>query len=279
MFVGQNGFPKSGNYLLFKILKNILIQCGIYSSYTAKFQYWISDQMSFPDENEVDHIHIDKNQQIFLKIAPVFAKRGGLIAEGGGYKISSQKELTVLNSVARLIWLHQDPKIEHFDMLGQDRKWIYIVRDGRDVVNSYFHYSVTPRMLQLHPEYQLTSIEKIYGDMDYFERIVLQWKEHVDTFLKFQNKYLLIKFENLLKYKAEQVLKIIDFLEIRQTLDVNRVIDATNIHQMRKNAPAHVREGKRRDWIHYFDQAHRQLFKSIAGEALINLGYENDTNW
>jgi len=143
MHFGQCGFPKSGNYLLFRILKSILTETGFWSSFISKSQCWtISKEwdeidLSFPEEKEVDHIYIENNR-LFLKNSFVFLKKGQVNA---GYEISLQ-DLDTFNSYARLLWTHQKPKPKHFEILGQYRKWIYIVQDGRDVINSYFHYSV-----------------------------------------------------------------------------------------------------------------------------------------
>ena len=39
------------------------------------------------------------------------------------------------------------------------------------------------------------------------------------------------------------------------------------------------RSGKVGGWKDHFSPANKELFKSIAGELLIQLGYENDTRW
>lgn len=42
---------------------------------------------------------------------------------------------------------------------------------------------------------------------------------------------------------------------------------------------SHYRKGIVGDWKNYFTEEHKALFKEVAGEQLIKLGYEEDYNW
>ncbi len=39
------------------------------------------------------------------------------------------------------------------------------------------------------------------------------------------------------------------------------------------------RKGQIGDWQNHFTDEHKRAFKEVAGEALINLGYENGYDW
>ena len=39
------------------------------------------------------------------------------------------------------------------------------------------------------------------------------------------------------------------------------------------------RKGSIGSWKQYFTQEHKQAFKEVAGQLLIDLGYEKDLNW
>lgn len=39
------------------------------------------------------------------------------------------------------------------------------------------------------------------------------------------------------------------------------------------------RKGQIGDWQNHFKDEHKQAFKEVAGETLINLGYENGYDW
>ena len=64
--------------------------------------------------------------------------------------------------ISNLIWFHQVPMREHFESLGKTRKWVYILRDGRSVINSSFHFVTTGTMVHRYPKYTLSSIDEIY---------------------------------------------------------------------------------------------------------------------
>jgi len=42
---------------------------------------------------------------------------------------------------------------------------------------------------------------------------------------------------------------------------------------------SHFRKGIVGDWINYLNESQKILFKAVAGDKLIELGYENDLNW
>jgi hypothetical protein len=39
------------------------------------------------------------------------------------------------------------------------------------------------------------------------------------------------------------------------------------------------RKGRTGDWQNHFTEAHKNAFKAVAGDALIELGYEGDVGW
>jgi hypothetical protein len=42
---------------------------------------------------------------------------------------------------------------------------------------------------------------------------------------------------------------------------------------------ATFRSGKSGTWRQYFTEEHKRLFKEVAGDLLIRLGYETDNDW
>jgi hypothetical protein len=46
-----------------------------------------------------------------------------------------------------------------------------------------------------------------------------------------------------------------------------------------ENIQNHYRKGVPGDWVNYFTDEHKEIFKKQWGELLIHLGYEQDTNW
>jgi hypothetical protein len=39
------------------------------------------------------------------------------------------------------------------------------------------------------------------------------------------------------------------------------------------------RSGKTGGWKNHFTDAHKKLFKDVAGDLLVQLGYEKDNDW
>ena len=58
----------------------------------------------------------------------------------------------------------------------------------------------------------------------------------------------------------------------------DQIIDAleTNIDPQRSPT---FRSGKTGEWKKYFNDEHKNLFKDVAGDLLVQLGYEKDDNW
>jgi len=70
---------------------------------------------------------------------------------------------------------------------------------------------------------------------------------------------------------------ICDNLDLK--CDVAAVMNDTSFDMMKSKSPEHVRAGKTGDWERYFEEPHKDLIKRVAGQALIDLGYENDLDW
>jgi len=60
---------------------------------------------------------------------------------------------------------------------------------------------------------------------------------------------------------------------------LDAILVETSFDAMKKDAPIHVRKGHKYDWKNYFSDDHINSFKEIAGETLIDLGYEKNNDW
>lgn len=91
-----------------------------------------------------------------------------------------------------------------------------------------------------------------------------------------------IKFENLVGPKGNGSLEK-QKIEIKNIINhLNLVIYSKQINNVIENSFGNThtfREGKIGSWKKYFTQEDKALFKTIAGNLLIELGYEQDTNW
>jgi hypothetical protein len=269
--VGLCGFRKSGNYLNFRILKAIMIELGIWNSYNLYSNCWSTffqpQDLAFPEELEVDEVLVDERTVILYK---------------GPHRLRYETKLLDLNLFNRkssLVWTHQAPKKEHFDFFEPDRKWIYVLRDGREVINSFMHFLVTPVLLKRHPEYKINDVKELYAISGYVEKHIKWWKEDIDAFMRLQDRYLLIRYEDLTSDKSKQIIRILDYLGVTTEINLDAILKETSFDSMKKDAPIHVRKGHSKDWKKYFSDQHIKSFKEIAGKTLIDLGYEKNNDW
>lgn len=264
--IGLCAFRKSGNYLLIRILKSALQQLGAWQSYSIFAKLWddkyTHEDLSYPEEAEIDEMYVEGDTLVLYK-GPC------LVSE----KINKW-DLKTLNERSQFILTHQKPMQVHHDLFGADRKWIYIIRDGRGTINSWMHYAVSPVLLRRHPdEYKISDVRELYALPGYVEKHTQRWREHVDAYLELKDKYYFVRFEDLTKNKAHEVRKLFEFLGIADAVDINIIVEETGFDAMQKKAPGHVRKGKSSDWREYFSAAQKKSYFEITNGILEHFGY------
>jgi hypothetical protein len=103
-----------------------------------------------------------------------------------------------------------------------------------------------------------------------------------------------VRYEDLLSEPANEFRRVLGFLEIDLPDDlVTTIVERNQFErlsggrrfwrQARKPGQAdpnsHFRKGIVGDWRNYLNESHKSSFKEIAGDKLIELGYEDDLNW
>lgn len=164
------------------------------------------------------------------------------------------------------------------------RRVIYILRDGRDVMISYYCY--------------LTGIRRFEGSfLDFLGKRDLYpclWHEHVESWLQCtsQSELLLIRYEDLIRQPEIELEKMARFAGLpcdrerlrwaisNSTLDAMRRVEK---EKGRAFGPTQgfefVRKGIVGDWQNYFDSTHKEVFKSYANQTLLRLGYVDSEDW
>jgi hypothetical protein len=91
---------------------------------------------------------------------------------------------------------------------------------------------------------------------------------------------LSLHFEDLINDRPVALSRIMHHLLTRNPLKASRqqVLDALESSINPKRSPT-FRSGKTGEWAKHFTEAHKKLFKDVAGDLLIRLGYEKDLNW
>lgn len=178
-----------------------------------------------------------------------------------------------------------------FDRLGFKR--IMLLRDPRDLVVSHARYVTTLRRNILHRRYTselndddarlmasirgLPSVDGEPGLIDIGLRLrrFQPWLDRDNT--------LVCRFESLVGPKGggnrDAQLRAIDaiFRFIDRSVPEDRL--AAVADRVWSPGSATFRKGMIGDWRNHFTLAHVESFKEVAGEALIQLGYENGRDW
>jgi len=92
---------------------------------------------------------------------------------------------------------------------------------------------------------------------------------------------LVVRFEDFIHNRRETIGKVTDhFLQRVDTLTASRdsIMNALETSINPKRSPT-FRSGRTGEWKKYFKDEHKQLFKEVAPDLLIQLGYEKDNNW
>ena len=263
------GNAKSGNYTIYKIVKLILRQNNLYSSFKEKtgigklIDVFCSEYTTFPEWGYIDIFFLQNNKLHIVFPSPKLRRLP--VDEILFIKLSS------------LLWTHQHASIIKLPLLNDVTHGIYVLRDGRDVVNSFIHYNVLPERLKLELSYRYSSIDEIYSDLDLFNKYVTHWRDHVRSYLDNQSAFLCVRLEDIINKPSTTINKISRYLEL--PVSTEKIKKEIQFNYLAQKAPSHMRCGKIADWRNYYNQEHVQIFKDVAGDILVEAGYEKSKNW
>ena len=164
----------------------------------------------------------------------------------------------------------------------------FIFRDPRDVVVSHVFYVTDMEARHVHhnyyqslPEFDTRLKVSILGKPDTeieFPNIAERFAPYVGWLDR--NEVLSIHFEDLIDDRASALTRIMDHALARAPIRASRqsILDSLESSINPQRSPT-FRSGKTGEWKKYFTEEHKQVFKDVAGELLVRLGYEADSNW
>lgn len=187
-------------------------------------------------------------------------------------------------------WGYLEPSRENVDFLCRPGRVNYFIyRDPRDMLVSHVHFATDMHAEHgMHAHYMslpdfdarlrvaITGIERAGLKMvSVRERYagVIQWlqQEHV----------MCIRFEDLVQNQQTALAAMLDAVEsagyripIPRTKALAILTGAIQPKRSRT-----FRSGKAGGWRDHFTPAHKQLFLDVAGDLLVQLGYESDDTW
>jgi sulfotransferase 6B1 len=164
----------------------------------------------------------------------------------------------------------------------------FIFRDPRDVVVSHVFYVTDMEARHVHhdyyqslPDFNARLHASIFGrpglDVEFPDIAArfapyVEWLDHEEV--------LSVHFENLIHDRAAALNRVIDHFLSRATLQTPRrlILEALESSINPSRSPT-FRSGKTGEWRKYFSEEHKNIFKDVAGDLLIRLGYEKDLGW
>jgi hypothetical protein len=173
----------------------------------------------------------------------------------------------------------------HAEFVAECPRVIYMLRDGRDVmVSFYFHH-------QKFENFDGTLLDFLKDERR------LEWDRHVESWL-FQNPHLdrmcVIRYEQLMADPAGGVAKIAAFGGLKcSPAEIRRAVEESSFERMKavekkkglgysdpgRPEIAFVRKGGSGNWRELFGDAEKKVFKERFGRMLIKTGYESSLQW
>ncbi len=166
----------------------------------------------------------------------------------------------------------------------------FIYRDPRDVVVSHVHYVVDINSQHVHHRYYTESLNSFDERLETSIRGLPEAEhpfpdigERFAPYLEWLDQKAVhsLRFEDLIKANESVFHKIIDFVVLRGfevEQDTNRLVRLLRKSIDPEKSPT-FRSGKIGSWKKSFANKHKEIFKDLAGDLLIQLGYEKDRNW
>ena len=200
--------------------------------------------------------------------------------------------------------------IKEIGAVCPEAKVIHIIRDGRDAAISQLHHMwrratgeeggrfyMTPQELRKRdrywrdPEEILGTGEGIFTE-EFLREAAEGWKSDVgaarrDGPILLGDNYTEVRYENMLESPEAEFGRLFRFLGARAAPDIVRqCVDATSFKKYsggRERGQEDSRSPKRKgiagDWKNVFTERDKFIFKEVAGDLLIELGYEKDKTW
>ncbi len=263
MTILQAGVPKSGNYWLYTILKNIAKKAGLeHKSFVQTHpihkvaQTW---DLSFAGQSDMDFLNI-REKHCEFRISAVFEEQ---IADIEDYIHKSS-----------LVWTHSPINPYALEVLPKFNKLIYIIRDPRDVAISYSKYCFTAHKLKNHPPHYETNPECYLKNR--LDPMLRNWVKHVGGYLKYKDRLNIypVFYERFLHSFDSELIGLVKYLDIElDQKSLNQIKLDVSFDSMKKQSPKHLRKGKSAQWRQVFTSAQKAKAEQIAGEMMALLNY------
>ncbi len=166
---------------------------------------------------------------------------------------------------------------------------VFIYRDPRDIVVSHAYYIAD---MQPHHEWHqrfrqvpmATRITWLIQGHREGELVLPSIRERCLSYLGWlsQPGVLAVRFEDLRLRPRDAAARILAYVRSRGAwplrLPQEAAVDRL-VAQIRPHRSGTFRKGQPGAWREHFSPEHKRLFKDVAGDLLIQMGYEDDHDW
>ncbi len=247
-----NSKPKSGSHLLLQILNGF--------TRIMPYRYVDADPIRTIEKNG----RRKTKEEILDDLTCV---PNGVI--GWGYVDATKENASFLTSAGRVnFFIYRDPR----DMLVSQ---VFFATDMHEEHGMHAYYNSLPNF-GARLNIAITGIDKdglkMVSVKQRYEG-VFQWLE--------QKNVMCLRFEDLINNRDATLLAMLDEVEktgykIPTPREKSLPILVEAIQPKKSRT---FRSGKTGGWKEHFTDEHKKLFKDVAGDLLIKLGYENNNNW
>ena len=258
-------FPRSGTFLLYSVLSTILeinedltfcSKVGLSALWRNLYEIFSLKEL-FPGYLKVDMIRLSKNGELLLtKLFPIRKLES----------VNVDRETFL--SISTVVWSHDLPH-RLIPLTRYFTHCIYLVRDGRDTINSFIHFLSRKDIQRISGKFKGCSLATLYKDISLFVSLVKLWKSHVESYFQSKNHFILLRYEDLVRNKA----LVSELLGI-QYGNCDYLNSKFSFEKMKFKAPLHLRKGSIGNWREFFSETHVKIFNELAGETLLKLGYK-----
>jgi sulfotransferase family protein len=164
----------------------------------------------------------------------------------------------------------------------------FIFRDPRDVVVSHVFYVTEMEARHVHHNY--------YASLpDFDSRLTISILGRPDAGVEFPNiaarfapylgwldqpSVLKIHFEDLINDRTAMLNRILGHFLARVPFESSRQLILESLESsINPSRSPTFRSGKTGEWKKHFTANHKKIFKDVAGDLLVRLGYEKDNEW
>ena len=232
----------------------------------------------------------------FTQIGPAVNSGLPAVVTYDGFSGNQRQTPEILADLQRLLpgdiaygHVHALPEILAF-LEQASFAFYFILRDPRDVVVSHVHYVTDMETNHIHHHYyknELSSFdERLSASIQGRPELEIDFpniRQRFEPFMGWleQPNVLTLHYEDFLLERKSTLAQVLDFaiqrgfpLQVEREIALERLDSSIDPQR----SPT-FRSGKSGGWKAQFTEQHKQLFKAISGDLLIDLGYEKTHDW